>query len=139
MEVQSQGRTVMELTNPVALRAQLAVLSIFRELGVTAGDVLSIGEIRRTWPGYAVRRSDLVPALEALIEEGRLAFEPGSQDVLTLTTKGERWLRQQLGRPKDRLLVPRTARQRRRNRGAPLEAAVLRRRRDDPAPQIDGC
>lgn len=130
----------MESTDPAALRAELAVLGIFRDLGLPVGDVLSIGEIRRAWPRYAVRASDLAPALEALMQKGLLVLEPGSQDVLTLTAMGERWLRKQPGWLKYRLLVPRISRRRRRGDGLqPESSASLRRRRDDPAPQLDGC
>jgi hypothetical protein len=129
-------KRAMEPTDPVALRAQLAVLSIFRDVGIPAGDVLSIGEIGRAWPEYAVRLSDLRPALDALIEERVLALEPGSQDVLVLTTIGERWLREQPGWLKYRLLVPRIWRKRRRGRRAQADASTLRRRRDDAAPQV---
>jgi hypothetical protein len=129
----------MRLMNPVAVRARLALLTIFRDLGIPAGDVLSIGEISRTWSDYGVRACDLAPALDSLLREGLLVLEPGSQDVLALTAMGERWLRRQPAWLKQQLLVKRIAARRRRKRGEETDPGVACRRIEDVAPQVAGC
>lgn len=124
----------MESTDAAALRAQLTILAIFRELGCPVGDVVSIGEITRAWPRYAMRANDLPPALKRLMADGRLVLEPGSQDVLTLTVDGERWMRRQAAESTCSLPVRRSRRAR-----SGARSPAVGRRHDDPVPQHDGC
>lgn len=123
-----------DLKDPTALRAQMAVLSIYRDLGIPAGDVLSIREIAQHWADYGVRAADLMWALDALVRDGLLARMPGAPDRMVLTAVGENWLRQQPPWLEYRLLVPRAARARAKRRQGTRAAsrAMQGRRAGDP-------
>jgi hypothetical protein len=126
----------MELKDPDALRARLAILKIFEDAGVPAGEVRSVREIAQAWPRYGVRSSDLAPALESLLDEGALTLAPGSEDALRLTTEGDRWLRRHPGWLKYRLLAPRFSRMRLDVHAEQPDPPVFRRRSADSASRV---
>ena len=121
-----------KVNDAAQLRAQLAVLSIFRDLGVPAGDALSVDQLVELWPDYGIRANDLVSALDGLVREGYLAHMPGTADQIVLTIAGDRWFRQQPALLEYRLLVPRASRARyQRIQGQQPETPVDRRRGGD--------
>lgn len=132
---------VVDSTDPTELRARMAVLALYRDLGIAPGDAMAISEIERLWPEVGVRASDLPWALESLVRDGFLARQAGAAERLVLTAVGERWMRDQPPWLEYRLLVLRAARMRylRRHR-ASTPQVIPRRRRDDPPepPELAG-
>ena len=109
------------------LRAQLAVFSILRDLGVHTGEPVLVGELARHWADLGVRSSDLNDALEDLTLSGLISRRSESGDAITKTWLGEKWFAGQPAWMEYQLLVPRASR-----------AAYLRqqeRRRSEPVPR----
>jgi hypothetical protein len=126
--------------DPTELRARRAILSIFRDLGISAAETLSETEITQLWPEYGVRTGDLSWAIEGLVHDGMLARAADAPDHLVLTAVGERWLREQPAWLEYRLVVLRAARARcRRRNGEPAPAAIVLRRSSDAPTLIGGA
>jgi hypothetical protein len=118
--------------NANRLRAQMAVMRIFRTLGVLAGEPVHIGELARHWADLGIRSSDLGVALDDLVRKN-LIFRPSDgPDHIAQTRAGEAWFDHQPAWVEYQLLAPRAARAaylRQQAEGKP--AAVRRRRRED--------
>lgn len=121
-------------TDLTRLRAELAVMSIFRNLGIPASCSLPLAELERRWPEYGVRASDLHWAIGALDRRGFLDRRAGEPELITLTLAGKNWFDQQSGYLEYMLIVPRISRARfLRHHGMGRQVAMRRRRRDDSA------
>ena len=109
------------------IRAQLAVFSILRDLGIAPGEPVSVGELARHWADLGVRSSDLDEALDALASNALVSRRSDAADVIAMTPQGQAWFGAQPAWMEYQLLVPRAAR-----------AAFLRqreRRASDPVPR----
>lgn len=115
------------------LRAELALMSVYRNLGITAGVSLPLEEIERQWPDFGVRASDLLPTIQRLERKGYLSRRGGVPELVTLTLAGENWFDQQPGYLEYRLLVPRASRVAFLRRYGQRKPALARRRRREDA------
>ena len=77
---------------------RLALLRIFADAGVGAGDSLSFPQISRRWPHTGLRDSDLRDAVRELLDSGELVGS-GQDETLNLTLSPEalRTLREPYG------------------------------------------
>lgn len=115
------------------LRAHMALMGIFRDLGIPVADGLPVAEIEAFWPEYGVRADDLWWAIDELVRGGLLARDMATPGRLVLTRVGEQWLRDQPAWLEYRLIVLRAARVRcRRSEQVHASRPNLRRRRNDP-------
>lgn len=94
------------------LRSDLALMHMFRRLGVPADVYLTADEIERQWVHFGVRRTDLPGAVERLVRRGLLARRADMPDQIACTVAGSNWLDEQPGWLEYQLLVPRMARAR---------------------------
>lgn len=113
------------------LRAEIAVMRIFRSLGVPADVFLTGEEISREWPAYGVRAGDLAGAIDRLVKRGLLARRHEAPDQIALTVAGSDWFDEQPGWLEYHLLVPRVARARFKRDSAGRGLDGTRRRRED--------
>lgn len=119
-------------TDSTRLRAQMAVMSIFRDLGLQAGEALPIDEIARRWGDYGIRASDLDGALEALLRKGLITREGEARERISKTRAGEAWFAEQPAWVEYQLLVPRALRAAfMRQHGERKPGTARRRRRED--------
>ena len=121
-------------TDSTRLRAQMAVMSIFRSLGVPAGEPLSMGELSRHWGDYGVRATDLDGALDDLARKGLVLRHPETPDQIAKTVAGEQWLGEQPAWVEYQLLMPRASRVAFLRQDGDRRPAPARRRRRDDAP-----
>lgn len=120
------------------LRAHMALMGIFRDLGIPVADALPVAEIETLWPEYGVRAGDLWWAIDELVRDGLLARDVATPDRLLLTRVGEQWLREQPAWLEYRLIVLRAARARCRRGEQDLALRPnLRRRRGESAATHD--
>jgi hypothetical protein len=94
------------------LRAELAVMRLFRHLGVPAEVFLSIEEIAAHWRRYGVRATDLPGAIDRLVARGLLVRRQDDRHQVACTVAGANWFDEQPGWLEYHLLVPRIARAR---------------------------
>ena len=74
-------------------RAELAVMSIFRDLSKGTGEPLSMDQIVVAWADYGLRATDLPRALDGLLRSRLLSPHDGpTPDALALTSTGTDWL-----------------------------------------------
>lgn len=124
--------------DPNEIRARLALLTLYRDMGIAVSDALSTGEIRALWPEQGVRAGDMRWAIDGLIRDGLLSRAPDEPDRLVLTAMGEQWLRAQPAWLEYRLLVLRAARARGRRRAGSDPQPVFLRRSGDPPTLLGG-
>lgn len=78
------------------LRAELAVMSIYRDQNKGIGESLGLGQLETAWTEYGLRAADLPRALDALLHRRLLAYEPGTvPHRIELTSMGAAWLDRQ--------------------------------------------
>lgn len=119
------------MSRPSELRAELAVMNVFRACSAKPGDALHMTEFRARWPDYGLRQTDLPMAVARLMLRGLIQREQdGRSDALILTVAGERWSSDQSAWIEYQLLVPRSERAgflRDRAQGKPQAPRPLRR------------
>lgn len=98
--------------DPSQLRADLALMRLFRHLGVPVDVHLPIDEIERHWTTFGVRSGDLQGAIERLLQRGLLARRQEAPDQVACTVAGSNWLDEQPAWLEYHLLVPRISRAR---------------------------
>lgn len=82
--------------SPQILR--LALLRIFAEAGVGAGEKLSFGEVSARWPQTGLRGSDLRDAVRELLDSGDLIGSGGDEALsLALSPETQRSVREPHG------------------------------------------
>jgi hypothetical protein len=111
------------------LRAELALMSIFRDLGVSADAPVPLVEITRRWSDYGVRVTDLPGAVDRLIQRGLLSRRQEVPTYLARTPAGRSWFDEQPAWLEYQLLVPRALRARYQRELSDRAPVPLRRRR----------
>lgn len=97
---------------PSQLRADLALMRLFRHLGVPVDVPLPVDEIRRHWTTFGVRSGDLPGAIERLLGRGLLTQRQDAPDQVACTVAGSNWLDEQPAWLEYHLLLPRISRAR---------------------------
>ena len=94
------------------LRAELAVMRMFRDLGIPADVFLSVQEIERHWPSFGVRAGDLPGAIDRMVQRGLVVRRPDAPGQIACTVAGANAFDEQPGWLESHLLTPRIARAR---------------------------
>ena len=94
------------------LRAELAVMRIFRHLGVPADVFLQGDELARQGAACGIRAGDVPAAVDRLVKRGLLARRHEFPEQVACTVAGVNWFDEQPGWLEYHLLTPRVARAR---------------------------
>ena len=119
------------MTDATLLRAELAVMCIYRNLNVPADTPLSMTELEQHWSESGVRSSDLPWAIDRLVQKGFLSRRHGAPELIARTVAGETWFDQQPAWLEYHLLTPRVSRFRFLRSHEPRKSLARRRRRVD--------
>ena len=116
------------------LRAELAVMSIFRDCGVPADVFVPIEDIARHWADYGVRAADLNGAIDRLAARHLVARRQDAPTQVARTVAGQNWFDEQPAWLLYHLLVPRISRARfQRGHAERITSGARRRRGSDQA------
>ncbi|MGH8519178.1 MAG: hypothetical protein ACREUE_17145 [Panacagrimonas sp.] len=124
------------MTDVTQLRAELALMSLYRNLGVPAEISLPLEVIGQHWPDYGIRASDLPGAIYRLVQKGFLSRRHGAPELIARTVAGEDWFDDQPAWLEYHLLQPRVSRAQFVRRIAPRKPMARRRRGDAPRARL---